>query len=124
MKPSGSIAGCLGRALGCVAALALGSLGLVFLVAASVRHPVLRAAAGATMVLAAVGIGLVVMQAHLRVRDRDVTPGPRRPAIREARCPGCGRSLEDQRVHMQGADAIITCPACGATYRLEEEPRW
>jgi ABC-type uncharacterized transport system permease subunit len=124
MKSADSTAGCLARAVGCALAVGVGALGLLFLYAASVRHSGLRVAVGAALVLGAVGIGLLAAQAHLRARDRDPTPGAGLSAIHEARCPACGRSLDDQRVHMEGPAAVIHCPACGGAYRLEEEPEW
>jgi len=124
MTAGDSACGCLLRMVGCAAAVALGVVGLLFLLAASARSTGSRAAVGAAMLLVAVGIGLLVARAHLGVRDRGTPSATRLPAIREARCPNCGRSLEDQRVHMEGMAAVVRCPACGGAYRLEEEPEW
>ncbi|UCH35634.1 MAG: hypothetical protein JSV65_04600 [Armatimonadota bacterium] len=116
--------GCVARLIGCAAAGALGALGLAFLVAASARSTGSRVAIGAVMTLAAILIGVLVVRAHLGAREQRVPLGASLPAIREARCPNCGRSLEDQRVHMEGMSAVVRCPACDGAYRLEEEPKW
>lgn len=119
-----SAAGCLVRIIGCAGAVALVVLGLLFLVAASARHAASRVAVGVLLLLVGVGLGLMAVRAHLGAREAGRPASSALPAIREPRCPDCGRSLEDQVVHMEGMAAVLRCPSCGGAFRLEEEPQW
>ncbi len=40
------------------------------------------------------------------------------------KCQNCGGSLTPDNVKMVAGAPVVTCPYCGTTYQLTEEPKW
>jgi len=40
------------------------------------------------------------------------------------KCKSCGGTLTSENVKMVAGAPIVTCPFCGTTYQLTEEPKW
>jgi hypothetical protein len=40
------------------------------------------------------------------------------------KCKNCGGSLSPDNVKMVAGAPVVTCPYCGTTYQLTEEPKW
>jgi hypothetical protein len=40
------------------------------------------------------------------------------------KCNNCGGSLSPENVKMIAGAPVVTCPYCGTTYQLTEEPKW
>jgi hypothetical protein len=40
------------------------------------------------------------------------------------RCTNCGGALSPENVKMVAGAPVVTCPYCGTTYQLTEEPKW
>jgi len=49
---------------------------------------------------------------------------PGKLSIDELKCKSCGATLKSDSVDVKGGTVFISCPYCGATYTLEEEPKW
>jgi hypothetical protein len=39
-------------------------------------------------------------------------------------CRNCGGQLSPDNVKMLAGAPVVTCPFCGTSYQLEEEPKW
>jgi len=39
-------------------------------------------------------------------------------------CRSCGGALSSENVKVVAGAAVVHCPYCGATYHLEEAPKW
>ncbi len=39
-------------------------------------------------------------------------------------CRNCGATLSSDNVKMLAGAPVVTCPYCGASYQLTEEPKW
>jgi hypothetical protein len=39
-------------------------------------------------------------------------------------CQNCGGALSPENVKMVAGAPVVTCPYCGTTYQLTEEPKW
>lgn len=39
-------------------------------------------------------------------------------------CRACGGTLSSENVKVVAGAAVVNCPYCGASYQLEEEPKW
>jgi hypothetical protein len=40
------------------------------------------------------------------------------------KCRSCGGTLTSENVKMVAGAPVVTCPFCGTTYQLTEEPKW
>ncbi len=40
------------------------------------------------------------------------------------KCKSCGGTLSPENVKMVAGAPVVTCPYCGTTYQLTEEPKW
>jgi hypothetical protein len=40
------------------------------------------------------------------------------------KCKSCGGTLTSENVKMVAGAPVVTCPFCGSTYQLTEEPKW
>lgn len=40
------------------------------------------------------------------------------------RCQNCGGALSPENIKMVAGAPVVTCPYCGTTYQLTEEPKW
>lgn len=40
------------------------------------------------------------------------------------KCKQCGGTLTAENVKMVAGAPVVTCPYCGTTYQLTEEPKW
>ena len=43
---------------------------------------------------------------------------------KEMRCKSCGAPLTDKDLKVVQGGVMVTCPYCGATYAMEEAPKW
>jgi len=40
------------------------------------------------------------------------------------KCESCGAQLDKSAISIVEGAAIVSCPYCGATYQIVEEPKW
>lgn len=40
------------------------------------------------------------------------------------KCKSCGGALNADDIEMVAGAPVVTCPYCGTTYQLKEEPKW
>ncbi len=40
------------------------------------------------------------------------------------KCRSCGGPLKPENISMVAGAPVVTCPYCGTTYQLTEEPKW
>lgn len=40
------------------------------------------------------------------------------------KCQSCGGTLSSENVKMVAGAPVVTCPFCGSSYQLTEEPKW
>jgi uncharacterized Zn-finger protein len=40
------------------------------------------------------------------------------------KCRSCGGALKPENITMVAGAPVVTCPYCGTTYQLTEEPKW
>jgi hypothetical protein len=102
----------------------LGVLGLIFIVGAQgqamrvVVGLILLAAAAALIVLALLkpkpSVTTVVQKIDLsgEVKLQNLT------------CRSCGGTLGKESISVRAGGVFVNCQYCGATYQIEEEPKW
>jgi hypothetical protein len=45
-------------------------------------------------------------------------------SLQDMKCRSCGGSLGKESVSVKAGAVFINCQYCGATYQIEEEPKW
>ncbi len=40
------------------------------------------------------------------------------------KCKSCGGTLTSENIKMVNGAPVVTCPYCGTTYQLTEDPKW
>jgi DNA-directed RNA polymerase subunit RPC12/RpoP len=82
--------------------------------------------------LISVGIGFVLI--WFASRPKPVPPGEQKVTyqidlsgdvnLESLKCRSCGGSLSAENVKMIAGAPVVSCPYCGSTYQLTEEPKW
>jgi hypothetical protein len=103
---------------------ALGFLGLMFVVGA--QGQVGRIVVGVVLWLAA---GALVYFARTRPATTSTTVVQKidlsgNVNLEQLKCKSCGGTLSSKSVSVRAGAVFVNCEYCGATYQLEEEPRW
>lgn len=44
--------------------------------------------------------------------------------LQEIRCRSCDAPLSKESIKIEGGAIFVNCEYCGATYQMEEEPKW
>lgn len=102
----------------------LGLLGLVFIVGA--QGQTLRVVIGVVLVLAA---GALVWLAQQRPKQVTTTVVQKidlsgNVNVQALTCRNCGAQLSERSVSVRAGAAFVQCEYCGASYQLEEDPKW
>jgi len=98
--------------------------GVIFIIGSVQGHTAARLIVGVVLLGAA---ALIAYLARLKtpqatiVQKIDLTGDV---AAQELKCKSCGGKLDSSSVTVQAGAVFIKCPYCGASYQLEEEPKW
>lgn len=102
----------------------LGLAGLVFLIAAGQGNALPRVVIGVILIGAGLFVSYVVRMKAPQTTlvqkidlSGDIAP-------EQLRCKACGGMLEKDSITVKAGGIFIDCPYCGASYQLEEEPKW
>lgn len=76
-----------------------------------------------------IGFGLIWFASRRKVSpgDTNVTLKVDLPAnvkMDQMTCKTCGGVLSSENVKMVAGAPVVSCPYCGTTYQLTEEPKW
>lgn len=76
-----------------------------------------------------IGFGLIWLGTHQRASQsvENVTLKIDLPAnidLDTLKCRACGGALTTENIKMVAGAPVVTCPYCGTTYQLTEEPKW
>ncbi len=45
-------------------------------------------------------------------------------SLEELKCRACGATLGKDNIDVKAGAVVVTCPYCGTSYEIEEEPKW
>lgn len=82
------------------------------------------------IITVAVGLALIWFAARRKAAEggaQNVTVNVDLPAnvsLDTLKCKSCGGTLSPENVKMVAGAPVVTCPYCGTTYQLTEEPKW
>jgi hypothetical protein len=81
------------------------------------------------LILIAVGFGIIAFAARQgkaaaveNITYKVDLPGE--VQLESMKCKSCGGTLTAENVKMVAGAPVVTCPYCGTTYQLTEEPKW
>ena len=105
-------------------AAVLGFLGLVFVV--GYQGSLLRIVVGVVIWLAA---GAVLWLAYLQPRPSTTTVVQKIDltgdvSLQDLTCKSCGGTLSSKSLTVQAGAIFVHCEYCGASYQMEEQPKW
>ena len=105
-------------------AAALALLGLLFVVGA--QGQVLRIVVGVVLLAAAGALVWLAMQRPKQstttlVQKIDLSGDVN---LQDVTCRACGGTLSKESISVKAGAVWIHCEYCGATYQIEEEPKW
>ena len=81
--------------------------------------------------LVLIGVGLVIL--FVATRQPRVEPPtnvtlnvdlPGNVDMDTLKCRSCGGTLKPENITMVAGAPVVTCPYCGTTYQLTEDPKW
>jgi hypothetical protein len=107
-----------------IIAAVIGFFGLMFIVGA--QGQVVRIVVGVVLFGAA---GVLIYLTRVRPKEQETTIVQKIDlsgdvALEQMKCRNCGGPLDEESVSVQAGAIFVNCPYCGASYQIEEEPKW
>lgn len=99
-------------------------LGFIFVVGS--QGQIMRIVVGVTL-FAAAGVLVYLTRAQLQrtevthVQKIDLTGDVQ---LEEMKCTSCGGALGQDHLQVKAGAIFVDCPYCGASYQIEEAPKW
>jgi DNA-directed RNA polymerase subunit RPC12/RpoP len=108
--------------LGAIVIAVLLFFGIIFAIAASVEAPATRLVVAALLFIVAFGIGYYITKKPTTIIQRLELSGEMKPAA--LKCPKCGAAVDEKQIKIVSGVPYATCPYCGQTFEVTEEPKW
>lgn len=105
-----------------VLAAIIGFFGIVFVMGA--QGQIVRVIVGVILLGAA---GALVYLTRIRPQQTTVVQKldlSGNVNLESLKCRNCGATLSDKSISVRAGAVFVNCEYCGATYQLEEEPKW
>jgi DNA-directed RNA polymerase subunit RPC12/RpoP len=111
--------------LGALVAAVLFFFSLIFAIASSVQETATRLAV--SLALFALGFAVtyvtyVSSRKPTKIIQQLELSGQMKAAT--IKCPNCSASVDARQIHIQQGVPYATCPYCGTTFEVAEEPKW
>jgi DNA-directed RNA polymerase subunit RPC12/RpoP len=111
--------------LGAVAVAVLFFFGIIFAMAASVEATITRLTV--SVMLFAVGFIIAAVTYYATRKPKTVIhqlelSGQMKAAA--LKCPNCSASVDANQIKIVSGVPYATCPYCGSTFEVTEEPKW
>jgi uncharacterized Zn-finger protein len=114
------------RILGYILSGLLGLLGILFVVAAAASGLWPRYVVGGILIASGLVLAAVLRTrtpaGKVEVTQRIEIGGD--ASLENLACTSCGGALDETSVTLKAGAVFVSCPYCGASYRIEEAPRW
>ena len=108
--------------LGAVAVAVLFFFAAVFALAASVQETLSRLVVSGLLFAMGIAIAYYITRKPKTVIQRLEVSGQMKAA--SIRCPNCGASVDANQIKIISGVPYATCPYCGTTFEVTEEPKW
>lgn len=97
-------------------------LGIIFAIASSVRDTISRLIVAFLFFVAGfVLVYLASRRSKTVIQKLEVSGDMKAVGIT---CPNCGASVDSSRIKIISGVPYATCPYCGRTFEVAEEPKW
>ena len=111
--------------LGAIAVAVVFFFAVIFALAASVQATLTRLITSG--ILFVIGIAIIVGIYYTTRKPKTViqrleVSGQMKAA--SIKCPNCGASVEPNQIKIVSGVPYATCPYCGTTFEVTEEPKW
>jgi predicted RNA-binding Zn-ribbon protein involved in translation (DUF1610 family) len=108
--------------LGAISAAIVFFFGIIFAIAASADNTTTRLATAA--LLFAVGFVIIYyLTRQPKIISQKLEVSGEMKAV-PLKCPNCGASVDANQIKIVSGVPYATCPYCGHTFEVTEEPRW
>jgi Zn finger protein HypA/HybF involved in hydrogenase expression len=111
--------------LGAIAAAVLFFFGVIFAMAASVQATATRLTV--SVMLFAVGCAIAAIAYYTTRKPKTVIQQLELSGQMKAaalKCPNCSASVDANQIKIVSGVPYATCPYCGNTFEVTEEPKW
>lgn len=108
--------------LGAIAVAVLFFFALVFALAASVQETLTRLVVSGLLFVIGIAIAYYITRKPKTIIQRLEVSGQMKAA--SIKCPNCGASVEVNQIKIISGVPYATCPYCGTTFEVTEEPKW
>ena len=111
--------------LGAIAAVILFFFAIVLALAASVQATTSRLITSGLLFI--IGLAVIVVVYYMTrkpktiVQQLEISGQMKGAAIK---CPNCGASIDANQIKIVSGVPYVTCPYCGTTFEVTEEPKW
>jgi Zn finger protein HypA/HybF involved in hydrogenase expression len=107
-----------------IIAAVLGFFGVMFVVGA--QGQIIRVIVG---VILMAGAGVMIYLTRVRPKHEETTVVQKIDLsgdvkLEEMTCRNCGGTLDDENLSVRAGAIFVECPYCGASYQIEEAPKW
>ncbi len=109
-------------ALGAVAVAVLLFFSIIFAISSSVDNTFTRLAVAVLLCVAAFGIAYYVTRKPKTVIQKLEVSGEMKAVA--LKCPNCSASVDAGNITIMSGVPYATCPYCGHTFEVAEEPKW
>jgi DNA-directed RNA polymerase subunit RPC12/RpoP len=111
--------------LGAIAAAVVFFFAVIFALAASVQATTSRLATSGLLFVIGIAVVAIVFYSERKpktvITQLQVSGQMKATAIK---CPNCGASVDADKIKIISGVPYATCPYCGKTFEVTEEPKW
>jgi DNA-directed RNA polymerase subunit RPC12/RpoP len=111
--------------LGAISVAVLFFFGLIFAIAASVQETATRLAVSLALFILGAGVAYVTYLSTRKptkiIQQLELSGQMKAAAIK---CPNCSASVDASKIKIVSGVPYATCPYCGNTFEVTEEPKW
>ena len=111
--------------LGAIAVAVLFFFGLIFAIAASVQEAATRLSVSLALFILGFAVAYVTYLTSRKpikiIQQLEISGQMKAAAIK---CPNCSASVDADKIKIVQGVPYATCPYCGTTFEVTEEPKW
>ncbi len=108
--------------LGAIAVAILFFFGIIFAIAASVEYTTTRLIVAASLFIVGFIIAYYISRQPKTIIQKVEFSGQMQ--VVAIKCPNCSASVDAKSIKIVSGVPYATCPYCGHTFQVAEEPKW
>ena len=122
LEPAPNLPWNLKTVLGAIAVAVLLFFGIIFAMASTAQASTTRLATATLMFVAAFGIAYYITRKPKTIIQKLEVSGEMKAV--PLKCPNCSASVDASNIKIVSGVPYATCPYCGHTFEVAEEPKW